>query len=96
MVRRGMAEMGFDLFPDPAWASPLVSAFRTRPDVNTVDLGRILAQQHGIIISGALDELFGKVFRIGHMGKARSPEYSEALLAATRAALETMGVPIPA
>src|SRR5262249_44633963 len=67
-VRQGMSAMGFSMMPDPAFAAPTITAFLTRPDVEASALAHTLLQDHGIVISGGLDELAGKIFRVGHMG----------------------------
>jgi alanine-glyoxylate transaminase/serine-glyoxylate transaminase/serine-pyruvate transaminase len=79
-VREGMDEFGFSLFPDPLYAAPMLSAFRSRPDVDTGDMSKFLLDERGLMISGGLGDLKGKIFRIGHMGGASSPEVVEALL----------------
>ncbi len=83
-VREGMAEMGFTLFPDAAYAAPVISALNCRPGVDAVDMQHFLLDEHGLMIAGGLGELKGKIFRIGHMGRGRDPEVIEALLAAVR------------
>jgi len=95
-VREGMAAMGFSMMPDPAYAAPAITAFLTRPDVDPSDLAHTLLNENGIVISGGLDELAGKIFRVGHMGKARSDEYIEAFLSAVDVYLETAGLPATA
>lgn len=83
-AREGMAALGFTLFPEPQYAAPPISAFNARPDVDTGDLLRYLLHEHGLMVSGGLAELKGKIFRVGHMGRAREPQVVSALLEATR------------
>lgn len=82
-TRHGMEEMGFRLYPDPEHAAPVISALRSRPDVNADDLRRYLLVEHGLMVSGGLGELKGQIFRVGHIGRARRPEIVEALLEGT-------------
>ena len=73
-----------------------ITAFNTRPDVNPAELSSMLLTEHGIVISGGLDELAGRIFRVGHMGKARSDEYINGFLDAVKAYLEMAGLPLAA
>ncbi|NJN82127.1 MAG: hypothetical protein HC802_07510 [Caldilineaceae bacterium] len=34
-----------------------------------------MTQQHGYMLAGGLGSLAGQILRIGHMGKASTPEY---------------------
>lgn len=80
LVRQGLRDLGFETFIPDEWACPLISAVRTRPDVPVSDLQAFLRDEHGILIAGGLEELRGVIFRVGHMGKAASPAYSQAFL----------------
>jgi aspartate aminotransferase-like enzyme len=93
-VRDALLPLGFDLFPKPAHAAPTVSAFKTRTDVKVSDLQRFLVAEHDIVVSGGLEELAGKIFRVGHMGRARSAEYGDRLVEAIRAYLEINKLPV--
>ena len=79
-VREGMSELGFGMFPDPDFAAPMLSAFHSHPELSTADLTQFLLDERGLMISGGLRDLKGRMFRIGHMGGASSPEVIEALL----------------
>jgi aspartate aminotransferase-like enzyme len=48
-----------------------------------------------IMVSGGLEELSGKIFRIGHIGKAASAEYSAQLLQGIGAYLQIRGFDVP-
>ncbi len=95
-VREALALMGFNLFPDPAYAAPMISAFRVREDVVCSDLIRYLLIERNIMIGGGLDELQGRIFRIGHMGRARLPEMAEAVLDGIHSFLISAGLPVGA
>lgn len=86
-TRAGMQELGFTLFPAPDAAAPVISALITRPDVSPADLQAYLAR-HGLMISGGLGELKGKIIRVGHMGRAKEPAVVEALLEAVEGFLK--------
>jgi alanine-glyoxylate transaminase/serine-glyoxylate transaminase/serine-pyruvate transaminase len=94
VTRNGLAEMGFSLFTNPAYAAPMISAINTRPDVNVSELQRFLLDEHNIMISGGLGDLHGKIFRIGHMGRAKDAGYTSQLLDAIRAFLKAKGLPL--
>ena len=80
LVRQGLRDMGFEMFVADEWACPVVSAVRARPDVPAGELHDFLRDEHGILIAGGLEDLHGIIFRVGHMGKAASQEYSLAFL----------------
>lgn len=91
-TREGMAEMGFTLLPDPQWAAPMISALNSRPDIDVEAMRAALLSDYGIMVSGGLGPLRGKVFRVGHMGRAREDQAVDALLAATRDYLTRQGL----
>jgi aspartate aminotransferase-like enzyme len=45
------------------------------PGMDVEDLRRYLVDEWQSIVSGGLGELRGKLFRVGHVGKASYPEY---------------------
>jgi aspartate aminotransferase-like enzyme len=63
--------------------------------MDIADFRRYLMEERGIMISGGLDELRGKIFRIGHIGKAASAEYTELLLDGVEAYLRLKGYAVP-
>jgi alanine-glyoxylate transaminase/serine-glyoxylate transaminase/serine-pyruvate transaminase len=87
-VREGMAALGFSLLPEPAYAAPMVSALNVPSGVDASAMLDYLKDEHGLMLSGGLAELRGKIIRIGHMGRAREPEIIDTLLAAVSAYLE--------
>ena len=92
MTREGLTDMGFAMFVEGPHASPLITAAKGRPDMSIAEMAGFLRDECGIMIGGGLDKLAGKIFRIGHMGKAISPEYIEAFLARVRDFLQRKGV----
>jgi aspartate aminotransferase-like enzyme len=90
-TRKGLNDMGFELFVEGPHASPLITAAKGRSDVSITEMIRFLRNECGIMIGGGLDELAGKIFRVGHMGKAISSEYIEAFLAGVRGFLQRKG-----
>lgn len=69
-VRQGLRDLGFTMFAPDACASPITTAVNAHPALPPAELIDELRARHGIYISGGLDELAGKIFRIGHMGTA--------------------------
>jgi len=92
MVRAGLKRLGFGLFADEACTSPLITAVRGRPDLDIEDLRRYLMAEWQVMVSGGLDELHGKIFRVGHIGRASSAEYGELLLEGIEAYLRLRGL----
>jgi alanine-glyoxylate transaminase/serine-glyoxylate transaminase/serine-pyruvate transaminase len=92
MTREGLADMGFEMFVEGSHASPLITAVKGRPDMSIAEMARFLRDECGIMIGGGIDELAGKIFRVGHMGKAISPEYIEAFLIGVKDFLQRKGL----
>jgi len=71
-TREGLAAFGFSLFPDPAYAAPIISALTIPAGLDDAALRSYLLQEHGVMISGGLADLKGKLIRVGHMGMGRN------------------------
>ncbi len=91
-VRAGLHEMGFELFVAGEYACSLITSVEARPEFEVDDLARFLRDEHGILIGGGIAELRGKIFRVGHMGRAASDEYVEAFLVAVKDFLRRAGL----
>lgn len=83
-VRTGLREMGFEFFIQKEHACPLITAVKGRPEFQVDELTQFLRDEHGIMVGGGIAELHGKVFRVGHMGRAASDEYTGAFLVAVK------------
>jgi alanine-glyoxylate transaminase/serine-glyoxylate transaminase/serine-pyruvate transaminase len=92
MIQEGLTDMGFEMFIEGPHASPLVTAAKGRPDMSVMEMAGFLRDECGIMIGGGIGKLAGKIFRVGHMGKAISPEYIEAFLTGVRDFLERKGL----
>ena len=79
-VRKALAEWGFRSFGSEAHASPLLTAVYPPPGVDAEDLRRYLMAEWQVMTSGGLEELRGKILRVGHIGRAASDEYIRRLL----------------
>jgi alanine-glyoxylate transaminase/serine-glyoxylate transaminase/serine-pyruvate transaminase len=94
-VRRRLEQLGFAMLTEEAYTSPLITAMYGLPGMDIADFRRYLMEERGIMISGGLDELRGKILRIGHMGKAASAEYTDLLLEGVEAYLRLKGYAVP-
>jgi alanine-glyoxylate transaminase/serine-glyoxylate transaminase/serine-pyruvate transaminase len=74
LLRRGLENLGCELLvPESDYQSNTVTAVRAHARIAPAELIRYLKEKHGILISGGLDRLAGKIFRIGHMGPTATP-----------------------
>ena len=94
-VRAGLEALGFPPFVEEAYASPLTTAFRMRPGVDADELQRELKEQSGVMISGGIADLHGKILRVGHIGLARKRDYVVAFLLGVEDFLRRHGEAIP-
>ena len=91
-VRSGLDHLGFEFFTPESCTSPLLTAVRGLPGMDVEDLRRYLVDEWQIMVSGGLGELRGKLFRVGHVGKASSPEYVNRFLEGIEAYLRLQGL----
>jgi alanine-glyoxylate transaminase/serine-glyoxylate transaminase/serine-pyruvate transaminase len=90
-VRSRLGQLGFEMLAPEADTSPLITAMWGLPGMDVDDLRRYLVQEWQVMVSGGLDDLAGKIFRVGHIGKAASPEYCQAFLAGVEGYLRLKG-----
>jgi alanine-glyoxylate transaminase/serine-glyoxylate transaminase/serine-pyruvate transaminase len=93
-VRTGLRSVGFEMFVEDAFASPIVTGVYRRPEFEVAEMSRWLVEERGLAIGGGLGELMGKIFRVGHLGKAATREYLVDYLFATEEFLRLKGIPI--
>ena len=93
-VRGGLRRMGFDMFAADEVASPVTTSVLAHAGLPAADLIGYLAER-SIFISGGLDELAGKIFRVGHMGITVDRGEVELLLREIENALRQAGVTVP-
>jgi aspartate aminotransferase-like enzyme len=74
------------------FASPIATAVKARPEFEVSELIEYLAQVHGILISQGIGPLQGKIFRVGHMGKAATRPYLMEFLFAVETFLRQKGL----
>lgn len=82
-VREGLEEMGFEMLAPIATASPVTTAAYGLAGMDIADYMEWLLRNHRVRIGGGLGNLSGKIFRIGHMGRAAEPEAIDRYLRAT-------------
>lgn len=94
IVRSGLQNMGFEMFVPETYAAPIVTGVKARPEFEVAELSKWLLEKRGIAIGGGLGELSGKIFRIGHLGKAAEREYLVDFLFAVEEFLRSKGIPV--
>lgn len=82
-VRSGLRELGFEMLVDDRSASPVTTAVRALPGMDVGHYLGWLRHRRGLRVGGGLGPLAGRIFRVGHMGRAAEPAVVEAYLAAT-------------
>jgi alanine-glyoxylate transaminase/serine-glyoxylate transaminase/serine-pyruvate transaminase len=91
-VREGLEEMGFSMLSPLASASPVTTAAYGLPGMDVSDYMSWLLSEHHIRIGGGLGPLSGRIFRIGHMGRAAEPEAIDRYLRLTAEYIEARGL----
>jgi len=95
-VRRGLEALGFEMFvPDERYASPLTTAFCPGEGRDADAMQAWLKAQGGVMISGGIGALHGKILRVGHIGLARQRDYVISFLLAVEAYLREQGESVP-
>lgn len=94
-VRKGLENLGFEMFVPEAYASTVVTAVKARPEFEVAELSKWLAEERNIAIGGGLGILSGKIFRVGHLGKAAEREYLIDFLFAVEEFLRYKGFNVP-
>ncbi len=92
-VRRQLAELGFVPLAAEQIASPTITTVFKRPEMDDIEsLRDYLLAEHNILVATGGGPLTGQIARIGHMGKASTPDYLDALIAGVAAFVAQMGV----
>ena len=94
-VRVGLRSLGFEMFVEDEYASPIVTGVRARPEFELAEMSQWLVEQRDIAVGGGLGELSGKIFRVGHLGKAATREYLVDFLFAMEEFLRIKGIVVP-
>jgi len=67
-ARRGLEELGLQLFVSEKYASPTVTSFVIPQDIDGHELLQTLREKHHVVLAGGMGETKGKIIRIAHMG----------------------------
>jgi alanine-glyoxylate transaminase / serine-glyoxylate transaminase / serine-pyruvate transaminase len=95
IMRKGLSQLGFEMYVPEANAAPIVTAVKARPEFGIAEMSTWLMNERDIAIGGGLGELSGKIFRIGHLGKAAEREYLLDFLMAMEEFLRLKGINTP-
>lgn len=79
LARERAQAVGFELFPDPRYASPTVTALRPPAGVDATRLIRYVRDNFAVEFAGGQGELAGKIIRIGHLGYVNEADLHVAL-----------------
>ena len=93
-VRQGLRAIGYEMFVDDTHASPIVTGVSKRAEFELAEMSKWLVEQRGIAVGGGLGELSGKIFRVGHLGKANTREYLVDFLFAMEEFLRQKSLPV--
>ncbi len=95
MCRAGVRALGLELWPArDSISANCVTAFKTPPGLDSGEIQQTMNQRYGVVISGGLKELQGKLLRIGHMGHMAQPMYVVVALGALERGLHELGYPV--
>ncbi|MEM3714444.1 MAG: alanine--glyoxylate aminotransferase family protein [Nitrososphaeria archaeon] len=89
-VREGVKALGLEIFADEQVVSDTLTAVKIPNKISDLEL-RSTLERYGVKVSGGLEKLRGKIFRIGHMGMTVSPKYILLLFAALEVSLAKLG-----
>jgi alanine-glyoxylate transaminase/serine-glyoxylate transaminase/serine-pyruvate transaminase len=96
VVRTGLTNLGFEMFIPGQFAAPIATGVKARPEFEVAELSKWLMEERHMAIGGGLGELSGKMFRIGHLGKAAEREYLLDFLFAMEEFLREKKIPVQA
>jgi aspartate aminotransferase-like enzyme len=88
-TRKGLQEIGLEMFPEAGFESYTVSAPKVSPEWQG-KLRSEMVSQYNIMIAGGLGELEGKIIRIGHMGTSATIPKVRMTLTAMESILKTV------
>ncbi|MGH2450958.1 MAG: pyridoxal-phosphate-dependent aminotransferase family protein [Candidatus Limnocylindria bacterium] len=91
-VRTALREMGFEMLIPDEIASPVTTAVLARPGMDVVHYTDWLRTRRRLRIAGGIGDLAGKIFRVGHMGKAADSAVVDDYLEATAEYLTEAGL----
>src|SRR5437764_205540 len=90
-LRRGLAALSLEMFPDPAILSNTVSCVKTPKGIDPSAVVTLMRDRYGVLIGTGLDKIRTTTLRIGTMGVTASPLYVLPTLSALELALRDLG-----
>jgi len=95
MCRAGVRALGLELWPArESIMANCITAITVPPGLEADDIQLTMNRRYGVVISGGLKDLQGKLLRIGHMGHMAQPMYVVVALGALERALHDLGYPL--
>lgn len=95
MCRMGAKGMNLELWPaSEEIMSTCVTAISVPEGIDAHELVDHMRERYGIVITGSLKELEGRLIRIGHMGHMAQRVYVEMALSALELSLLDLGYPV--
>ena len=79
MVHDWVERNGFELFPEPRYASKSLTCVKNNREMNIPELNRLLKSHHNCVIDGGYGKIKGKTFRISNMGDETEETIGELL-----------------
>lgn len=93
--RAGVKALGLELWAArEEIAGVAVTGVKLPAGIEDKKLRNHMRDRYGVMISGGYGELSGRLFRLGHMGKAAHPTYLAAQLAILERSLADLGRPV--
>jgi alanine-glyoxylate transaminase/serine-glyoxylate transaminase/serine-pyruvate transaminase len=93
-VRTGLRALGFEMFVQDEYASPLTTAALSHSELPANELQEFLREEHCIFIGAGIGPLAGKIFRVGHMGASASWEGTLTFLFAVEDCMRRRGLKV--
>jgi pyridoxamine--pyruvate transaminase len=91
-ARAGAKALGFELWPAREEISAsCVTAVKVPDGFDEEKMRGLMRERYGVMISPGYGDLYGKLFRLGHMGMAAHPTYLASQLAVLERSLHDMG-----
>jgi len=94
-IRNALQAIGLKLLvEDESIRSNAVTAIYLPQNIIYEDLAKVLEEDFNVIIGGGLQQLSGKIFRVGHLGNLHKPEVI-AIVSSIEIALKKLGYKVP-
>jgi len=75
-IRRGVVELGLELFARPGYYSPTITVVKTPPGISSTDIYEYM-RKRGFEIAKGYGPIKSTTFRIGHMGYIKDEDIDE-------------------